>query len=173
MDSPDAFRSRPQFRRGRAAEEVVAKRFRDHGWLTIETNAFGGNKGDERPALKGKDADFALPDLFLARSGQSCWLEVKLKSKPATDARTGKPVHGISARLIGEYRTVQAETGVPVVLAILEVDSHLLLAERLDDLLDRGRYCGANTLHQGGTWFFGRDAFGRQWDMSGIGEVSP
>ena len=173
MDSPDAFRSRPQFRRGRAAEEVVAKRFREHGWLTIQTNAFGGDEGDERPSLKGKDADFALPYLFLARSGQSRWLEVKLKSKPALDARAGKPVHGISARLICEYQKVQAETGIPVVLAILEEDSRTLLVERLDELLDKGRYCGADTLHKGGTWFFVRDAFGRQWDMSGIGEVSP
>jgi hypothetical protein len=159
------FRSLPEFRRGRAAERLIAHRIREFGWHTIEASLFAGENGDERPALKGKTVDLALPDLLIARAGQLRWVELKLKARPTTDATTGNPVHGVSARLVREYRQVQEETGVPVILAVLEEDSRTLLLERLDNLLTWGRLCPSDTLHRGGSWFFSRDDFGHRWEV--------
>jgi hypothetical protein len=163
----DEFRSRPEFRRGRAAERLIAQRIREQGWHTVEASLFSGEEGDERPALKGKSAELALPDLLIARAGQLRWVELKLKAKPATDSVSGKQVHGVSARLVREYLQVQAETGVIVMLAVFEEDTRLLLVSRLDDLLTTGRLCASNTLHRGGTWFFARDDFKHRWKIAG------
>jgi hypothetical protein len=160
------FCSRREFQRGRAAERLIAQRIRERGWHTVEASLFSGEDGDERPALKGKNAELALPDLLIARSGQLRWVELKLKARPATDSATGKDVHGVSARLVREYLQVQEETGVVVILAVFEENTRLLLVNRLDELLTTGRLCTSDTLNRGGTWFFAREDFKHRWEIA-------
>lgn len=147
------------FQRGRTGERLVADLLRRAGWYVIPSYDYTGEEGDKAPRLSGLREGFVVPDLDAARRGTRIWVEVKTKAA-ATYHRVGRRYeHGIPRRHFLAYRQVQAITGCPVWLFVVEEATGVVLCARLDDLAGRCRvYTGAK-MDRGGMVFFPRDAF--------------
>lgn len=130
------FRERPEFLRGRAAEQRVAGWLQERGWYVIPSYDYAGDDKDKPPRLQGLLKGHAVPDLDTARDGHRKWVEVKSKGKAnvwhksVPWGRPDVPEHGINHRNYLDYLKVKDITGDDVWIAIYEEDTHqLLIAE--------------------------------------------
>jgi cytosine/adenosine deaminase-related metal-dependent hydrolase len=133
------FRQRPEFQRGRAAEQMVARWLQERGWYVIPSYDYSGEDGEKAPRMQGLKRGFAVPDLDVARGGKRRWVEVKAKSRanPRHDAYWGSrevPEHGIDHKNYADYLDVKAESGDEVWIAIYEMDTGALLMAEVDAL---------------------------------------
>lgn len=103
---------------GEWGEGQVRRWFQEQGWFVIPTSAI---ENGGAPKLIGLLAAHVLPDLQTARAGEMRWVEVKTKTAPVLYQITRTWRHGIDLRLWDEYLKVQAETGLPGDLAIVQV----------------------------------------------------
>jgi len=134
-----AFRQRPEFLRGRAAEQLVARWLQERGWFVIPSYDYSGDDGNKAPRLQGLRAGYAVPDLDVARDGCRRWVEVKSKASANVrrDRYWGKPnvpEHGIDHRNYLHYLEVKRQTGDEVWIAIYEEDTGVLLGAEIDTL---------------------------------------
>lgn len=151
----------PEFIRGRAGEMTVAKLLRERGWYVVPSYDYSGANGDKAPKLTGLRDGFAIPDLDVARDGKRIWVEVKVKAGPTYHRITQVYEHGISLRLFGHYRRVEAITGCVVWLFILEEDSMLLRIASLQSLGDPRTYDGKR-MGRDGMAFWPQERF-KEW----------
>lgn len=139
------FQDRPEFKRGRAGELIVADWLKKRECYVIPSYNYSGSDGDKAPKLEGLWHGHPVPDLDVSRNGNRFWVEVKTKEKAVLWRMTGELRHGIEFRLLEHYKTVQMISGSPCWLFVYEESTHWLLAERLDVLgephtgTDRGR----------------------------------
>ena len=136
------FRERPEFLRGREAEQQVARWLQERGWYVIPSYDYSGEDGEKAPRLQGIKAGHAVPDLDTAKSGKRVWLEVKAKAsanvwrsaQPWGEPNT--PEHGINYSNYLGYREVKRITGDEVWIAVYEQDTGALLVAEIDALGD-------------------------------------
>lgn len=119
---------------GRAGERLVASFARRRGCGVIASYDFAGTDGQKAPRILFENAGLVIPDLDAARGGRRMWIEVKTLSDAAYNRRYGMRVHGIKCRHRNDYLAVEAQTGTPVFLAVLEVQTGGLLMARLSSL---------------------------------------
>ena len=131
---PTEFRQRPEFRRGRAGEQIVAEWLKRRDCYVIPSYDYGGEDGDKAPKLQGLWTGYPVPDLDVCRNGNRFWVEVKTKREATFTRITGTYDHGINFRLVQHYRTVQAISGCPCWIFIYEEVSSWLLGQLLDIL---------------------------------------
>jgi hypothetical protein len=130
------FQERPEFLRGRAAEQRVARWLQKRGWYIIPSYDYSGAEGEKAPRLQGFPAGYAVPDLDASRGGWRGWVEVKSKAQ-ANIWRSAQPwgqpntpEHGIDHHNYLDYLHVKRITGDEVWIAIYEEDTgNLLMAE--------------------------------------------
>lgn len=134
------FRERPEFLRGRAAEQMVSGWLQEqHGEYVIPSYDYSGEDGNKAPRLQGLLRGYAVPDLDVSRDGRRRWVEVKSKggANVRRDRYWGKPnvpEHGIDYCNYLDYREVKRITGAPVWIAIYEEDTGILLGQEIDVL---------------------------------------
>lgn len=135
-----AFCQRPEFLRGRAAEERVTRWLQSRGWFVIPSYDYAGEDGDKAPRLQGLAAGYAVPDLDAARDGTRRWVEVKAKTR-ANIWRSRQPwghpdtpEHGVDHSNYLAYLEVKRITGDEVWIAIYEEDTGRLLTAEIDAL---------------------------------------
>src|ERR1700686_3532637 len=128
------FRDRPEYLRGREAEQMVAGILQRRGWFVIPSYDYSGEHGDKAPKIQGAHEGIVLPDLGVAGKGIMKWAEVKAKAHADFTLLTHTYDHGIGLRKWAHYRRVQRETGCQVWLFLFEEDRQLLLIESLDRL---------------------------------------
>lgn len=126
------FAEKPEFRRGRGGEDVVAGFLARRGCHYIPSYAYTGTDGDKAPRLHGLWTGYVVPDFDAAREGTRFWVEVKTKTNPVLWRRTGELRHGISVRHLADYREVERITGTPCWLFIYELSTGWLLGRTLD-----------------------------------------
>lgn len=126
------FRERPEFIRGRNAEQRVAEWLQKHGWYVIPSYDYSGEDGNKAPKMHGLRERIVLPDLDVSRGGVRRWVEVKAKEKPDFTYKTQTWDHGIEH--YDDYVKVQRETGSEAWLAIYEMSSRELLMQSFDAL---------------------------------------
>lgn len=136
-----AFRERPEFLRGRAAEQLVAGWLQERGWFVIPSYDYSGDDGNKAPRLQGLKAGHAVPDLDTARDGCRRWIEVKSKGRanPRHDSYWGRPEvleHGIDLGNYLDYLEVKRITGDEVWIAIYEENTGCLLGAEIGTLGD-------------------------------------
>lgn len=119
---------------GRTGEAIVTRWLQGQGFGVIPSYDFTGSDGDVAPKLKFLSRSLVVPDLDVCRSGRRCWVEVKNYYHAAFNRSKQIHVHGIKARHHRDYLRVQAATGDPVYLAIVERDTGAILVGRLDAL---------------------------------------
>jgi hypothetical protein len=130
---------RPEFLRGRAAEQMVAGWLQGRGWFVIPSYDYSGEDGRKVPRLQGLKTGHAVPDLDVARDGGRKWIEVKAKKEPNPrhDCYWGRPEvpeHGIDESHYLDYLEVKRITGDEVWIAIYEENTGLLLAAEISTL---------------------------------------
>lgn len=135
-----AFRERPEFLRGRAAEQRVARWLQERDWFVIPSYDYAGEDGNKAPRLQGLTAGHAVPDLDVARDGKRKWVEVKSKAQANVwrkEEPWGSPntrEHGVDYGNYLDYLRVKRITGDEVWIAIYEEDTGQLLAAEIDTL---------------------------------------
>jgi hypothetical protein len=117
---------------GRMGERLVARWLQSRGWGVVPSYDYTGSNGDKAPRLMFETHGFSVPDLDACKDGARRWLEVKAYHGPGENERlrsAGKDarVHAIIKRHFNQYLEVERQTGTAVVLAILELDSGVLL----------------------------------------------
>jgi hypothetical protein len=128
------FRERPEFMRGRAAEERVSAWLQVRGWYVIPSYDYAGDDRDKAPRLQGFKIGHPIPDLDISKTGTRIWLEVKSKSRTIFWRKTQKHQHGIDLRLLEHYQLVEKITGSPCWIAIYEEWNGVLLGQAISKL---------------------------------------
>lgn len=126
-----ALRDRPEFARGRAGEQLVARWLQECGWYVIPSYDYCGEDGNKAPRLMGFRTSHPVPDLDISRDGIRRWVEVKTKTAASLFRKTNSLDHGIEYRLYESYLRVAAETGTECWLAIYETSTGDLIAQSL------------------------------------------
>ncbi len=153
------FRQTKGFRKGRFGEEIVSLWLQTLGWYILPAYDYTGNKRNKAPRLKGIADSLIVPDLLLARGGESRWGEVKTKAKADFTYMTQRYEHGIPLRHYRHYLRVQHVTGIPVWLLIYELKTGALFWKSLDSLSWVCREYHGYKMNSGGMAFFPRDIF--------------
>lgn len=128
------FRQRPEFLRGRAAEQLIVRWLKPFGYFIIPAYDYSGPNGDRAPIFQGVNEGIVLPDIGMAKLGLMKWAEVKAKKEPTWSKCTQTLDHGIGLRKWGHYLRCQKETGAHVLLFIWEECKQTLLVQSLDAL---------------------------------------
>lgn len=175
------FRDLPTATIGRVGEQLFAKKLRHEGDGVIASFMFSGAGDDSAPALEFHDGRIAIPDLDVARRGRRFWLEIKAYKKAIWNRTLGTLVHGIPVRLYDGYLKVERETGSPVFLGIVEIETGLMIVSDVP-ISQLRRYpclCGCDSVAErckvrrarGGSqypqWYFRRDAFTAWFKLNG------
>jgi len=134
------FTKRPEFLKGRAAEQRVARWLQEFGFFIIPSYDYSGADGNKAPRLQGLTAGHAVPDLDVSKDGHRKWVEVKFKTR-ANPWRSRKPwgrpntpEHGIDYSNYLDYLKVKRITGDEVWIAIYEESTGFLLMAEIDAL---------------------------------------
>lgn len=127
--------------RGRIGETMVAEWLKGRGWGVIPSYDFTGSDGCKAPRLMFEAHGLVIPDLDTCRDGKRCWCEVKTYRGPYFNRRLRCDIHGIPSGLFHDYLQVENQSGCPVYLFVLEVDSACLLAARLSSIQTHGCMC--------------------------------
>ena len=162
------FRERPEFLRGRAAEQRIARWLQERGWYIIPSYDYAGSDGEKAPRLRGLGAGHAVPDLDVSRSGMRTWVEVKSKAsanvwrKPEPWGIPNIPEHGIDYSNYLDYLAVKRLTGDEVWIAVYEEDSTDLLMAEIDTLgaPRLGGYLGKKIANWPRSYFRHMETFG-------------
>jgi len=153
-----SLRKTPEFEKGRAGEQIVSQLLQESGWYIVPSYDYCG-EDDKSPRMKGENGFFVIPDLDASRQGKRLWFEVKTKSSATWTHKTQRHEHGIPLRHYRDYLRVQAESGTPVWLVVVEQDTGKTLTQSLDELSKQVRIYQGPKMSRGGMAFFPRDAF--------------
>lgn len=111
---------------GQEFEQEAAKRLATNGWIVIPVSEYANNTGAKinAPMLVSPKGVAISPDLLAMKAGEkSFWFEVKDKSEPTYTWKFGRWEHGIDKPNADDYKTVQENSGIPVVILIHERNS--------------------------------------------------
>lgn len=174
------FRDLPAAVFGRLGEQIVARRYQRDGWGILASFKFSGENDNEAPAIEIDDGEREItPDLDASKGGRRIWIEVKAYARAAqNDTLTRRAghvvkVHGLPVRLMNNYRAVEARSGNPVYLAIVELDTRRILVSPspITEMTPHSCLCGCGSLrpercrirqargNQYPQWYWERDRF--------------
>jgi hypothetical protein len=129
---PRSFEKQLDF--GRVGEKLVARFLQRKGCGVLPSYDYAGSDGQKAPRLMFEVSGLVVPDLDAAKQGARKWIEVKTYSHSPLFRAYGIRIHGIRRRHYRDYLAVEEQTGNPVFLAIVEVESSELLIARLREL---------------------------------------
>lgn len=142
---------------GRGGEMAVKKWLMGFGLSVVPT---GMIENGGAPVLEGWARNCVLPDLQVFGDTLRGWVEVKTKSRATRYRKTGEWEHGLKLSNWDDYLRVEARTGLSAFLAILELETNIVLLASMSLLNGRGRvYRGDNMPDGKPHIFFPRGAF--------------
>jgi hypothetical protein len=149
--------SGPQWDLGRGGEQLIKRWLRRHGFYVLPAADIATVGA---PAFDGPHEIVIVPDFLAARGGASRFVELKTKTR-ATFYRKGRSwQHGMRLAHWRAYQQVEELTGSPCFLAVLELESGLVLMQSIQHLGDVERVYDGNGMPDGKPHvFFPRDAF--------------
>lgn len=127
---------------GRLGEAIVVAWLQRTGWGVIPSYDFTGSDGSKAPRLLFESRGLVVPDVDCCRAGVRRWVEVKTYHHAHPNRILGDRVHGFPGRLLDSYLAVERESGTPVWLFVLEVQTGDLMAARLASLRAHPCQCG-------------------------------
>ena len=128
----DWMKNTPELKLGREAEVILREWLKQQGYVLLPASLIeqGG-----APMLNGKNLKLILPDNLSWKEGQPGWVEVKTKSHPTLHNNPPhRWEHGFPLRQWRAYCQVQEITKIPVYLAVLELETAILLIGSLSTL---------------------------------------
>lgn len=117
---------------GQQGEGIVREWLKQQGYMLLPASLIeqGG-----APMLNGKNLKLILPDNLTWKEGRPGWVEVKTKSHPTLHENPPhRWEHGLKLRHWRAYHQVQKITKIPVSIAILELETAILLIGSLSTL---------------------------------------
>lgn len=117
---------------GHEGERVVEQWLQSIGFACLPAYDFSERGA---PSLRRGTWQHSVPDILGASAGKSFWFEVKTHATAAINRRRGVAVHGVRKRLWEGYQAVAKETGIPVFVLVLEVDTGALLVANVDQIV--------------------------------------
>lgn len=154
------FRERPEYKRGRTGERLVAELLQQRGWFVLPSYDYSGDDGNKAPRLQGLEIAYVVPDLDVCKNGVRRWVEVKTKWKADYTRITRRDEHGFDLLHYHHYRAVRDKTGCEVWICVYEESTRLALIQNLSVLErpDNGRISRSAFGKGGGMFFFARSA---------------
>ena len=119
---------------GRLGERLVSRYLQSAGFGVLPSYEYSGAGDNKAPRLQFIDRGLVVPDLDCARAGSRVWLEVKTYERAVFNRSRCADVHGIHRRHHAHYLQVEAATGSPAWVLILEVETGALLAGKIAEL---------------------------------------
>lgn len=177
VEAGTSFEEKLEF--ARHTERAVSEWLQSRGWFVLPTYDYSGLAENKAPKMHGKVKSLVIPDLDICKDGERRWAEVKYKDQSTYHRITSTIEHGISARLLNHYRTVQETSGCDVWILILEAanevsphhldETRVLLGQTIDLLGEHRAYSGSK-MGMSGMAFWPRDRFSEfgRWDDIGI-----
>lgn len=105
---------------GEQGEEIVQTWLIKQGYHILMVSRIEEIEGGA-PMLKGEDDKASPPDILAWKEGQPGWVEVKTKSDATKHEQyPHRWEHGFPLRHWEAYLKVQAQTGIPVTIAVAE-----------------------------------------------------
>jgi len=124
--------NKEQRRLGSEGEDVVRQWLKKQGYVILPSSLIETGKA---PMLEGEVSRTILPNNLTWLQKRAGWIEVKTKSHPTKHENPPRRYeHGLPLRHWNAYLNIQEETAIPVSLAILEIESGLLLMQYVDKL---------------------------------------
>lgn len=161
-----------QRERGRVVELAVASWLMARGWRILPAYDFSGKADDKAPKLMAAPPaqSLVLPDLLTCRDGQSCWVEVKLKTRADLHRKTQTLETGISLRLFRHYQEVSVASGLDVHMMFAHEAENELRAAPLSWCVKTSRLYEGEKMGRGGMAFFPYLAMRR---LAALDEILP
>jgi len=119
------------FKRGLKGEKLVREWLKLRGFYVLPTSLIevGG-----APALESHLKRIIASNSLVARGGETFWAEIKTYQRATFNQKRQRWEHGVPIRLWDEYINGQRITGIPGRLFILQLNEHLILEGKLNDL---------------------------------------
>ena len=108
---------------GRRAEDVVRDQLLGAGLYVECRRDATGPRGDLSPRMHANGAHIPVPDFRAAGAGREAHVEVKGKQWISWFEMTDQLQHGIDGRALDYYRQTQEQTGLGVLLVVVELVS--------------------------------------------------
>lgn len=187
------FRDLPAAKFGRFGEQLAASMLRRVGAGVVASFKFSGENDNQAPAIELHEKRITLPDTDVSMRESArrsigvdvpnrFWLEIKTYKEPQFNRAHRTRVHGVPMRLFDEYCESETQTGTPVYLGILEVDSGSLIVSNVPLSQVAPRYsclCGCDNdatkceyrSKWGASypqWYFRRDSFTEWYQLKGV-----
>lgn len=123
---------------GRRGEKLVECHLQAIGIATMPAYDFGGQGA---PEIRRGVWRVAVPDILGMRRGRSFWFEVKTHEAAAFNRKHRCFVHGVRERLWKGYERLGEESGIPVNLLVLELNTCELRVARIGKIETWGCFC--------------------------------
>jgi hypothetical protein len=122
---------------GKKGEDIVKEFLKKQGYFILPSSLI---QDDGAPVLEGEKLKIILPNNLTWKDKQPGWVEVKTKSYATFHLNPPRRwEHGLPLRHWVAYQEVQKFTNTQVSLAVLELDTKLLLIAPLDHLAQNKR----------------------------------
>ena len=118
-------------KRGLKGENLVREWLKRRGFYVLPTSLI---ENDGAPALEGHLKGIIASNNLVAREGETFWAEIKTYQRATFNQKRHRDEHGIPIRLWDQYIEGQHITGIPGYLFILQLNEHLILEGKLDDI---------------------------------------
>jgi hypothetical protein len=119
------------FQRGLKGEKLVREWLKLRGFYVLPVSLI---ENGGAPALEGHLKHIIASNHLVSGAGKTFWAEVKTYQRAAFYQKYQRWVHGIPIRLWNQYIQGQQVTGIPGYLFILQLNEHLILEGKLDDI---------------------------------------
>lgn len=119
------------FKRGLKGEKLVREWLKLRGFYVLPVSLI---ENGGAPALEGHFKRVIASNHLVAGAGGTFWAEIKTYQRAAFYQKYQRWVHGIPLRLWNQYIEGQRITGIPGYLFILQLNEHLILEGKLDDI---------------------------------------
>lgn len=119
------------FKRGLNGEKLVQEWLKLRGFYVLPVSLI---ENGGAPALEGHLKRIIASNHLVAGAGKTFWAEIKTYQRAAFYQKYQRWVHGIPIRLWNQYLEGQRITGIPGYLFILQLNEHIILEGKLDDI---------------------------------------
>lgn len=116
---------------GRRGERLVETWLQSIGVATMPAYDFAAQGA---PQIRRGTWRVPVPDILGMRRGRSFWFEVKTHEQPFENAKRRCLINGVKERLWSGYKQIALESGSPVFVLVLELNTCELRCARVDQI---------------------------------------
>jgi hypothetical protein len=148
--------------KGRWGEIILIGLFLVDRWSLVVTADYSGARGAKAPLMHQLEANIVIADLDISKFGVRMWCDAKVKAIFFKWRKTNRLQTGIDRRNYLQYKRLEATTGIPVVLGMIDLATGDVMCNTLAGL-GEPRYSDPASGYDIVNW--DRDLFRRIWKL--------